>query len=166
MKTNGLIARIFVALAGLMLYAAAHATDWKYYETKQYGFSMLVPSGASLQTREWGGGWGGISSNYEGVKFYGLAKLGAKESDPDIERYALNVIGIPAGAWTKTDQATNVRGWERSYVFKANVGSRLIFGMYGVGKKGNYLLYLDTTPGDYMDHKAEYDKWYESIRLD
>jgi len=26
--------------------------------------------------------------------------------------------------------------------------------------------YLDTTPGDYMDHKTDYDKWYESIRLD
>ena len=76
------------------------------------------------------------------------------------------LIGIPASAWSKTDQATNVRGWERSYVFKANVGSRLIFGMYGVGRKGNYLLYLDTPPGDYMDHKADYDKWYESIRLD
>ena len=65
-------------MAGLMLFAAAHASDWKYYETKPYGFSMLVPTGAKLQTREWGGGWGGISSNYEGLKFYGLAKLGAK----------------------------------------------------------------------------------------
>lgn len=153
-------------LASLLMFSAAQASDWKYYETKQYGFSMLVPTGAKLQTREWGGGWGGMKSEYEGISFYGLAKLGPKESDADIEKYALNVIGIPASAWTKVDQATNVRGWDRSYVFKANVGSRLIFGMYGVGKKGNYLLYLDTTPGDYMDHKADYDKWYESIRLD
>ena len=166
MRTNRLVSRIFALLAGLVLFAAAHASDWKYYETKDYGFSMLVPSGAKLQTREWGGGWGGISSNYDGVKFYGLSKLGAKESDADIEKYALNTIGLPASAWTKTDQANNVRGWDRAYVFKANLGSRLVFGMYGVGKKGNYLLYLDTTPGDYMDHKSDYDKWYESIRLD
>ena len=38
--------------------------------------------------------------------------------------------------------------------------------MYGVGKRGNYLLYLETTPADYMASKIEYDKWYESIRLD
>jgi len=152
-------------LAGLLLSASAFA-DWSYYETKPYGFSMLVPIGTKVQTREWGGGWGGISANHEGVKFYGLSKLGAKESDEEIEKYALATIGVPASAWTKTDQGRNVRGWERSYVFKANVGSRLLFGMYGVGKKGNYLLYLDTTPGDYMDHKADYDKWYESIRLD
>ena len=165
MSTNRLVGAFFGLLAGLMTSTAALA-DWKYYETKEYGFSMLVPVGANLNTKEWGGGWGGMNSTFEGVKFYGLAKLGAKESDADIEKYAVNLIGIPASAWTKTDQGMNVRGWERSYVFKANVGSRLIFGMYGVGKKGNYLLYLDTTPSDYMDHKADYDKWYESIRLD
>jgi hypothetical protein len=165
MKTKNLFAKFVVLFTGLLLSTGAFA-DWRYYETKEYGFSMLVPQGAKLNTKEWGGGWGGMSSNYEGVKFYGLAKLGAKESDADIEKYALNVIGIPASAWTKTDHASGTRGWERGQVFKANVGSRLIFGMYGVGKKGNYLLYLDTTPGDYMDHKADYDKWYESIRLD
>jgi len=165
-KPNGLVAKILMLLAGLALHALAQAQDWKYYEARDYGFSMLIPTGAGIQTREWGGGWGGIASTYEGVRFYGLAKRGPQESDADIEKYALNVIGIPASAWTKTDQARNVRGWERSYVFKANVGARLLFGMYGVGKKGNYLLYLDTTPGDYMDHKADYDKWYESIRLD
>ena len=166
MKINGLFSKFLALLTGLVLCSVALAADWKYYETKQYGFSMLVPSGAKLQTREWGGGWGGMSSTFEGVKFYGLAKLGAKESNADIEKYALSVIGIPESAWTKVDQGSNTRGWERYYVFKANVGARLVYGMYGVGKKGNYLLYLDTTPGDYMDHKTDYDKWYESIRLD
>ena len=165
MNTSRLVQTFFGLLVGLMMSTAAFA-DWKYYETKEYGFSMLLPAGAKLNTKEWGGGWGGMNSNYDGVKFYGLAKLGARESDADIEKFAVNLIGIPASAWIKTDQGTNVRGWERSYVFKANVGSRLIFGMYGVGKKGNYLLYLDTTPGDYMEHKTDYDKWYESIRLD
>jgi hypothetical protein len=35
-----------------------------------------------------------------------------------------------------------------------------------VGKRGNYLLYLETTVADYDEHKADYNKWYESIRLD
>jgi len=158
-------ARFGLAIAALLLSASALA-DWKYYETKKYGFSMLVPTDAKLNTREWGGGWGGISGTSEGVKFHGQAKLGAKESNEDIEKYAVNLIGVPASAWVKTDQITNTRGWERGYVFKANVGSRMLFGMYGVGAKGNYLLYLDTTPDDYMNHKKDYDKWHESIRLD
>ena len=160
------LARMLAMLAGLLLLAPAQASDWKYYESKEYGFSMLVPTGAQLQTKEWGNGWGGISSLHEGVRFQGLAKLGAKESDADIEAYALKVIGVPGSAWTRVDQSGNTRGWDRFQVFRANVGARLLFGLYGVGKKGNYLLYLDTTPGDYMDHKADYDKWYESIRLD
>lgn len=164
--TRNIASRFGLAFAAMLLSAAAFAADWKYYETKQYGFSMLVPTGANLSTREWGGGWGGMTGSYEGIRLHGRAKLGMKESNEDIEKYALNLIGIPASAWVKTDTVTNTRGWERGYVFKANVGSRLLFGMYGVGKKGNYLLYLDTTPGDYMDHKADYDKWYESIRLD
>ena len=165
MNTQRLASRFLMALATLLLSASALA-DWKYYEAKKYGFSMLVPNGASLGTREWGGGWGGISGVSEGVKFHGQAKLGAKESNDDIEKYAVNLIGVPAGAWVKVDQVQNTRGWERGQVFKANVGSRLLFGMYGVGAKGNYLLYLDTTPDDYMNHKKDYDKWYESIRLD
>lgn len=161
-----IVTRLGAGLAALLLATAAAAGDWTYYEAKKYGFSMLVPAGTSLRTQEWSGGWGGISGAHEGVRFHGQAKLGAKESNEDIEKYALKLIGVPAGAWVRTDQISNTRGWERAQVFKANVGSRLLFGMYGVGAKGNYLLYLDTTPEDYMNHKKDYDKWYESIRLD
>ena len=100
------------------------------------------------------------------VLFYAQAKLGAKQSNEDIEQYALRTIGISAAAWTKIDQGQNVRGFERYATFKANLGSKLYYAMYGVGKRGNYLLYLETTPADYMASKIEYDKWYESIRLD
>ena len=100
-------ARFGLAIAALLLSASALA-DWKYYETKKYGFSMLVPEGASLSTREYGGGWGGISGSSEGVKFHGQAKLGAKESNEDIEKYAVNLIGVPASAWVKTDQDLRV----------------------------------------------------------
>jgi hypothetical protein len=165
MNTQRTASRLLMALATLLLSASALA-DWKYYEAKKYGFSMLVPVGTSLATREWGGGWGGIAGTSEGVKFHGQAKLGAKESNADIENYAVKLIGVPAGAWVKVDELQNTRGWERAQVFKANVGSRLLYGMYGVGPKGNYLLYLDTTPDDYMSNKKDYDKWYESIRLD
>jgi hypothetical protein len=155
--------RFGIALVTLLMSASAFA-DWKQYDSAPYGFSMLIPAGAGVATRE-SGAWGGIAGSFEGLRFHGLAKLGAKESNEDIERYAIGLIGVPAGAWVKVDQVQNTRGWERGYVFRANVGSRLLFGMYGVGPKGNYLLYLDTTPEDYATYKADFDRWYESIRL-
>ena len=152
-------------VGALTISAVAIASDWKSYDASAYGFSMLVPTGVNVRERESGGGWGGMYAEFEGVKLYGLAKLGSKESDDDIEKFALRVIGIPASAWTRIDKGTSQNGWARYSTFRANSGGKLVFGGYGVGAKGNYLMYLETTAGDYADHKAEYEKWYESIRL-
>ena len=155
-------------LAGALMALCAQAAwaDWKPYSAPSYGFKMLVPAGVTVREREWGGGWGGINANHEGVKLYGLAKLGAKATDAEIEAFAVKTIGIPAGEWKMVDSGTNQRGWNRYKVFRATRGSTLYFGGYGVGPKGNYLLYLETTTADYNAHQADYNAWYESIRLD
>jgi hypothetical protein len=149
----------------LCLVAQYAAADWKYYQAKDYGFSMLVPEGTRMSSRELGGGWGSLSGVSEGVKLYGMAKLGAKESDAEIEKFAVRTIGIPAAEWKQIDSGKG-RGWERYKTFEAVRGGKLYFGGYGVGPKGNYLLYLETTVADYNAHKADYMKWYESIRLE
>jgi len=149
----------------LLVASQLAAADWKYYEAKGYGFSMLVPEGTKMTEKELGGGWGQLWGTSEGVKLYGMAKLGAKESNADIEKYAVRVIGIPASEWKQVDAGAG-RGFERSKTFEAVRGDKLYFGGYGVGKRGNYLLYLETTVDDYNSHKADYRKWYESIRLD
>ena len=164
MQSKSLASR-FIAGALLCAVAQFAAADWKYYEAKNYGFSMLVPEGTKMTSRELGGGWGQLWGNSEGVKLYGMAKLGAKESDADIEKFALKTIGISANEWKMIDSGS-ARGFERYKTFEAVRGPKLYFGGYGVGKKGNYLLYLETTVGDYNEHKADYKKWYESIRLD
>ena len=40
-------------IAGALLCAVAQfaAADWKYYEAKNYGFSMLIPEGAKMMSR-------------------------------------------------------------------------------------------------------------------
>ena len=159
------LSRLF-AFAALCVVAQWAQADWKSYEAKGYGFSMLVPEGTRMKEKELGGGWGQLWADHDGVKLYGLAKLGAKESDADIEKYAVKVIGIPAAQWKKVDSGTGKRGFERYRTFEAVRGGKLYFGGYGVGKRGNYLLYLETTVADYDAHKADYNKWYESIRLD
>ena len=162
----GRVASHFVlgALAALLALPAV-AQDWTQYQAKEYGFSMLVPPGTQIRTREYGGGWGGLNATVEGVRLFGLAKLGAGESDEAIEKFAVQTIGIPASAWTQIDKGANKNGWTRYRSFQATSGSKLVFGGYGVGPRGNYLLYLETTPADFKEHRADYDKWYNSIRL-
>ena len=163
MNTIRLSTRLIVATL-LGLAAQFAAADWKLYEAKDYGFSMLIPEGTKMASKELGGGWGQLWGNSEGVKLYGMAKLGAKESNADIEKYAVKTIGIPANEWKLID-AGRGNGFERSKTFEAVRGSKLYFGAYGVGPKGNYLLYLETTVQDYNDHKADYLKWYQSIKV-
>jgi hypothetical protein len=153
-------------VAGLLLCVASQLAmaDWKNYDAPTYGYSMLVPEGTRMTSRELGGGWGQLWGNSEGVKLYGLAKLGAKESDADIEKFAVKTIGIPAGNWKMIDSGSG-RGFERYRTFEAVQGSKLYFGGYGVGRQGNYLLYVETTVDDYDAHKADYRKWYDSIRV-
>jgi hypothetical protein len=160
------VAKMLASAMLVVLTQAALASDWKQYDARSYGFSMLVPSGVQVREREWGGGWGGLNADFEGVKLYGLAKLGAKATNAEIEAFAVRTIGIPASEWTQVDAGTNQRGWERYKVFRATRGAKLYYGGYGVGPKGNYLLYLETTSDDYNAHKADYHHWYESIRLE
>lgn len=158
--------RLMFAVFAVLLTQLAFASDWKVYEAKAYGYSMLVPVGVTVREQEWGGGWGGISASFEGVNLYGRAKLGARETDADIENYAVRIIGIPASQWTMVDSGSNQRGWSRYKTFRATYGAKLYFGGYGTGPKGNYLLYLETTTADYNQNRADYDKWYQSIRLE
>ena len=162
--TTKLVARVFAG-ALLCMVAQLAAADWKRYEAKDYDFSMLVPEGTKMTEKELGGGWGQLWGNADGVKLYALAKLGKKESNEEIEKYAVRTIGIPANEWKQVD-AGGGQGFERSKTFEAVRGNKLYFGGYGVGAHGNYLLYLETTVEDYNAHKADYMKWYKSIRVE
>jgi hypothetical protein len=153
-----------IAGALLCLVAQLASADWKLYSDAKYGFAMLIPEGTKMTEKELGGGWGQLWGTSEGVKFYGIAKLGTKESNAEIEKYAVKTIGIPASEWKLVD-AGGGNGFERSKTFEAVRGSKLFFGGYGVGPKGNYLLYLETTVEDYNAHKADYLKWYKSIKV-
>ena len=165
MKRTKAFSQVLFSALLVSLAAVAIAAGWVEYESKAYGFSMLVPAGTSTKETEWAGGWGGLTAVSDGVKLFGLAKLGAPATDDEIEKFAIQTIGIPASAWTQIDQGRDKYGWGRYRTFQATQGSKLVFGGYGVGRKGNYLLYLETTPADFKEYRADYDKWYASIRL-
>ena len=143
---------------------SVNAGEWEAYKANEYGFSMHIPPGTQMKPKEWPGGWGGLSGEYEGVTFYGVAKLGAPESAEDIENFGVKLTGIPPDAWTEIDKGQG-NGWTWYRTVKATQGSKLVFGGYGVGPKGSYLLIIVTTPDDFTAHRADYEEWYKSIHL-
>lgn len=158
--------RPYTALCASALVASALlASGWKQYSSSAYGFKMLVPEGTSVKTKEFGGGWGGIYANSEGVELFGIAKLGTQATDSEIEQFAAEKLGIPSKGWKQIDSGSG-RGWIRYRTFEAVRGSKLYFGGYGIGPKGTYLLVLETTVEDYNEHKSDYLKWYNSVTLE
>ena len=157
--------RSLILVLALFWTAAACAEDWEKYSAKEYGFEMLVPKGVKMIEREKSGGWGGLYANYEGVKLYALAKLGAEETRDDIRKFAEKECGIPGENWTKVDSAKNTAGWKWYEVYVAEKDGALIFGGFGTGLKGNYLAFLKTTKADYDEHKDDYKAWFASVKL-
>lgn len=148
----------------LMLPAALWAGDWQDFRADDYGYSMLIPAGTKMETRQFGAGWGGLRGESQGVKVVGVAKLGPAEPAAEIERFGAEVTGIPASAWEIIDDGSG-HGWTWYKTVTARSGNRQLYGGYGVGSRGSYLILLETTPGDFAEYRSDYDHWYESIKL-
>jgi hypothetical protein len=167
-RTGCFSTRLLSAAAALVVLATAlplAADEWKSYSAPDYGFSMLVPEGATIKEKEWQDGWGGLFSSHDGLMLWGLAKLGKKYSAEEIEAYGVKLTGIPEDDWKEIGKGEDDNGWTWYRTVEATKGGTLIFGGYGVGPKGSYLLLLKTTVADYDAHKADYKKWYGSIKL-
>ena len=89
-------------LAGLTVLLSAvpgHAEEaWAKYESPEYGFSMLVPAGATMVEQELGEGWGQLWAEHDGVKLYAVAKLGVQADAAEIEKIGVRVTDIPAAS--------------------------------------------------------------------
>lgn len=165
MKRTWVVAALAVALLSGGAMARAEEDGWVKYEDKTFGFSMLMPEGTRYVEKETEGGWGELWAEYEGVKFYALAKLGEKATAEEIEKVGVKLTGIPSKAWKTINKGENEGGWIWYRTVEASDGKTLVIGDYGTGKKGSYLLVLVTTEKDYEEHKADYATWYQSIRL-
>ncbi|MGE4071002.1 MAG: hypothetical protein AB7E72_07490 [Lysobacterales bacterium] len=153
-----------VFVFALIMQTSAFAEEWSVYESSDYGFSMLVPSGTKLETKEFGGGWGGLRGASEGVNLVAVAKLGPAEPAADIEAFGVQVTGIPKSNWELIDGGSG-HGWDWHKTVIARQGNEVYFGGYGVGSRGSYLILLKTTQADFISYRADYDDWYDSVRL-
>ncbi len=157
--------RVMAITFALLSIAAFAEDEWETYKAPDYGFEMLIPKGAKAVEREKKGGWGGLYVKHDGVEVYALAKLGAAEEKADIRKFAEQECGIAGENWKKIDAGENSKGWKWFEVYVAEKGSTVIFGGFGVGPKGNYLVFLKTTKEDSEEHKADYKEWYGSVKL-
>jgi hypothetical protein len=156
-----------IAVSAVLWLSSAAITDegWADYKSEPYGFSMLVPEGVKFTEKEQGGGWGTLQATHEGVTFIAIGKLGEPATPEEIERFGVRFTGISANHWKQVDKGENKNGWKWYRTVEATDGKTLIFGGYGTGPKGSYLLLIRTTNRDYQEHKNDYRKWYDSIRL-
>ncbi len=163
MKTRYLT--LLLPLAMLLLTPqSAHAEDWEKFESKKYGFKMLVPPKTKLAGSILDNDWGVLTGEKDGVKLYGCAVLGKSHSFKDIEAFGVKQTGIPADKWKKVGRGQ--RGKLIHFTVQAEADGKLAFGMYGVSPRGSYLLLLVTTPKDFKDNRAAYKKWHESIQVE
>ena len=124
-----------------------------------------MPEGTLFVEKEFGGGWAELWAEYEGVKFYALVKLGEQATPEEIERVGVKLTGIPASYWEQINEGWDEAGWNWYRTVEASRDGVLIFGDYGTGRMGSYLLILQTTERDYHEYEADYETWYKSIRL-
>ncbi len=152
-------------LCALGFTVLAAADEMQEYRSEKYGFAMRVPADTRLVEREYGDGWGGLYAEVDGVDLFGAARLGSDASPEEIERFGVSLTGISADHWTRIEEGEDRNGWKWYRIVKAEAEGRLIFGGYGTGPKGSYLLVLRTTAGDFAENRADYDEWIRSVRL-
>ncbi len=137
---------------------------WANYISKEYGFKMLVPEGTKFAEKD-NGRWAELSADYQGVKFYGLARLGNPVKASEIEAYGSKLTGVPSDKWKVIDKGENKKGWKWYVTVLAVHGDVAVAGGYGVGPMGSYMCLLKTTKQDYDAHTADYNAWYASVEL-
>ncbi|MBU0729139.1 MAG: hypothetical protein KKE17_06045 [Proteobacteria bacterium] len=151
----------FVTLTATAGFAAA---EWNEYRSEKYGFIMLVLSNTTIQEKV-AGPWGGLYAIDEGVEVWGMARLGEKATAEAMEKFGVELTGVAAGSWQQVSSGSG-NGWEWFRTVKAMQGARSVFGGYGVGPKGSYLMLIRTTAEDFKENESDYMDWYGSIRLE
>ena len=74
---------------------------------------------------------------------------------------------VPAAGWRKVDQGRNAAGWKWWHTYEArnDAAGRVLYTVLGTGRRGSYILFLDTSQADFTRHRALYKQWYDSLTL-
>ena len=153
------------AIVVLLMASIATSADWRHYESKVYGFSMMIPEMTSLAEKRPDKGWGSLRAVYLQTEILVLVKLGSNAEEIEFRSIAMQLTGIMPGDWKIVDQGRQVRGFNWFKTLNIYRGATVIYGIYGVGQRGSYVFMLRTDPAHFDEHKPEFTRWYESIML-
>jgi hypothetical protein len=144
----------------------AAAQGWSTFKSDRFGFGMLIAPGTQWQARDFGKGWGGIRAQKGVLEFVAIVKLGYSAPAKELGNSAILLTGVPAAGWRKVDQGSG-SGWKwyQTYEARNDATGRILFTVLGTGRRGSYILFLGTTQGDFVAHRALYDQWYRSLTL-
>jgi|TARA_Y100000310_G_scaffold342703_1_gene447012 hypothetical protein len=91
--------------------------------------------------------------------------LGTQATPEEIETYGVKLTKISTDAWEVVDEGEESLGWIWYRTVRSSVNGKAIFGGYGTGSKGSYMLLVKTTDEDLKVHQEDYWNWYRSISL-
>lgn len=160
--------RILVSLLLCLAFAAnASAQGWSIFKSDRFGFAILVAPGTKWEARDFGNGWGGIHAKKGILEFTAIVRLGYLATPKELGDFAIAGTKIPAAAWRKTDEGRNTNGWNwwQTYEARSSSMGKMCFTVLGTGRRGSYILALDTSQTDFAAHKGLYDQWYRSLTL-
>ena len=161
--------RSWIFLVGMLILVAAEAAaqGWSVFKSDRFGFAMLVAPGTQWEARDFGSGWGGIRTRKGIIDFVAIVRLGYAGTPKELGDFAIAATKIPAAAWSKTDQGKNGNGWNwyQTYEARSSATGRIAFTVLGTGRRGSYILYLETSQADYAANKGLYGQWYRSLTL-
>jgi len=156
---------VLAALAIIFISASAQASTWKRLKSKKLGFSMLVPKGAKVEDRTWPGGWVGLQAERKGIKVLAAAMLGKKNTAILMREFAQQITGTERKHWTVIKTVKARGGWVWYCPAKARHNKNAFFAVYGIGRKGTYLMLLITSRAGARKHRAALVRWTRGVKL-
>ena len=58
-----------------------------------------------------------------------------------------------------------VFGARKGEISQVPTRGQVLYGGYGAGPRGSYVVLVRTTPADFEAHRSDYLAWYDSVRL-
>jgi hypothetical protein len=159
--------RLVSLVACLAVAAAASAADWSVFKSDRFGFAMLLAPGMQWEARDFGSGWGGVAARKNEVAFLAIVKLGYEAPPRELGEAAITLTRVPAAAWRKVDEGKGQAGWKwwQTYEARNSATGRVLFTVLGTGRRGSYILCIETSASDFEAQNAAYQKWYRSLTL-
>lgn len=155
-----LLAALVIAFSGIALAA------WTEFKSDDFGFTMLAPEGVKPEAHDYGHGWGGVHfAAGEHTEVLAIAHKGADVGPDAVREFAVEAAEVAADHWTKGESGKDVDGFKWIESWTASDDKHFVVAVLGAGPKGNYVIFVTSTHAEYDAAKADFEKFFKSIKV-